>query len=62
MQLLLKEKQIKQKNALLAQTMLRVAARLSVRLQMRTSEAKTALGLALHIHRVTWHTMTLPLP
>lgn len=30
-----------------------------MRLQMRTNEAKTALGPALHIDRVTWHTMTL---
>lgn len=36
-------------------------SRLNVRLQIRTSKAKTALGLALHIHRVTWHTI-LPLP
>lgn len=42
--------------------MQKIEVRLNVRLQIRTSKAKTALGLALHIHRVTWHTMILPLP
>lgn len=34
--------------------------RLTGTLQIRTREAKAALGLALHIRRVTWHTMILP--
>lgn len=47
---------------LFVQSMQKVEVRLNVRLQMRTSGAKAAQGPALHIHRVTWLTMTLPVP
>lgn len=60
-ELLLQRLHIKTKTLPLSRQCKRLDLRLNVRLQIRTSKAKTALGLALHIHRVTWHTI-LPLP
>lgn len=44
----------------LVQTIKETEVRLSATLQIRTCKAKAALGPALHIRRVTWHTMILP--
>lgn len=45
---------------LLVQTIKEAEVRLTATLQTGTCEAKAALGSALHVRRVTWHTMILP--